>query len=136
MVWGLGAWIAQENLSSTGLSAAMLLLLLVLTRTIGVGAALRSVRDLGLGFSFIAVPIIVYYAHHHAAGAFMANYFALPRAVSAGFQNTWWPARDSAARTFYALPLFLIMLSVAALWRLPSMTLPPTTWPLLFTAEA
>jgi hypothetical protein len=123
MIWGLGAWIAQENLSSTGLSAGLLLLLLGLTRTVSVGAALRSARDLALGFCVVAVPVVLYYASHQAAGTFLENYLALPRAVSAGFQNTWWPPGDSAARTFYTLPFFLVVLIVAALWRLPAITL-------------
>ena len=122
-IWGVGAWIAQENLSSTGLSAGLLLLLLGLTRTVSVGAALHSARDLALGFCVVAVPVVLYYASHHEAGTFLENYLALPRAVSAGFQNTWWPSGDSAARTFYTLPFFLLGLMVVALWRLPAITL-------------
>ena len=123
VIWGLGAWIAQENLSSTGLSAGLMLLLLGLTRTVSVGTALRSARDLALGFCLVAVPVVWYYASHQAAGAFLENYLALPRAVGAGFQNTWWPPGDSAVRTFYSLPFFLLALMVAALWRLPAVTL-------------
>jgi len=69
------------------------------------------------------VPVVLYYASHHEAGTFLENYFTLPRAVSTGFQNTWWPPGDSAARTFYTLPFFLLALMVVALWRLPAITL-------------
>jgi hypothetical protein len=123
VIWGLGSWIAQENLSSTGLAAALVLLLLALTRTVSIGAALRSALDLALGFGLVAVPVLSYYASHQAAGAFVENYLALPRAVSAGFQNTWWPPGDSAVRTFYTLPFVLLALMVAALWRLPALAL-------------
>jgi hypothetical protein len=123
MAWGIGSWIAQENLSSTALSAGLLLLLLGLTRTISPGAVFRSARDLVLGFGLVAVPVVLYYAYHQAAGAFVENYFALPRAVAAGFQNTWWPPGDAPIRTFYTLPFVLVALAVLSLWRLPTMTL-------------
>src|SRR5262249_39263861 len=121
--WGIGAWVAPVNLSSTAPSAGLLLLLLGLTRTIGLATCVRTARDLVLGFCLVAAPVVLYYANQHAAGAFLENYFALPRSVSAGFQNTWWPPGDSAVRTFYSLPSVLIALAVVALWQLPALTL-------------
>jgi hypothetical protein len=69
--------------------------------------------------------VLLYYQRRHAAAIFLENYFAVPRAVASGFQNTWWPSNGSGARTFYAMPAVLIVLAVLALWRLPSLTLQP-----------
>jgi hypothetical protein len=123
VVWGLGSWAAQENLSSTALSAGLLLMVLMFTRNVRMMTALRIGRDMAIGFALVATPILLYYARHDAAGAFVANYFSVPRAVAAGFQNTWWPAGEPGTRTFYALLPFVLALAVATLWRLPSLTL-------------
>ncbi len=70
----------------------------------------------------MALPLI-YYAMHGALGEFLDNYFGVPRAVASGFTNTWWPAQESGARTFYAAPVLFLAMTIATLWRLPSLTL-------------
>jgi hypothetical protein len=121
IVWGLGSWMAQENLSSTAISAGLLLAVLYCTRNIRFATALRIARDLVIGFALVAAPVVIYYARHDAAGAFLANYFSVPRAIAAGFQNTWWAQGASGTRTFYGLAPFVLALTVATLWRLPSL---------------
>ena len=121
IVWGTASWVSQENLSSTAMAGGLLLSLLCFTRTVAVPRALRIGRDLLAGFAIAAAPILIYYARHGALAAFVDNYFAVPRAVAAGYSNTWWPRDDTAARTFYAAPLFFLALTVATLWRLPAL---------------
>ena len=122
-VWGFGSWISQENLSSTAISAGLLLTVLFFTRNVRLTDALRIARDLAIGFALVAVPVIAYYARHDAAGAFLANYFSVPRVVAAGYSNTWWPPGASGTRTFYLLAPFLLVLTVVTLWRPPTLKL-------------
>ena len=122
-VWGVASWMSQENLSSTAIAAGLLLSLLCLTRTISIGRAGRIARGLVIGFAIaVAVPL-TYYAVHGSLGAFLGNYFGVPRAVASGFTNTWWPAQESGVRTFYAAPVLFLAMTIATLWRLPSLTL-------------
>lgn len=122
-VWGVGSWMAQENLSSTAIAAGLLLSLLCLTQTIAIGRGVRIARDLLIGFAIAVALPLVYYAMHGALGEFLDNYFGVPRAVASGFTNTWWPAQESGARTFYAAPVLFLAMTIATLWRLPSLTL-------------
>ena len=71
MAWGSVCGSHRRIFLSTGLSAGLLLLLLGLTRTISPGAVFRSARDLVLGFGLVAIPVVLYYAYHQAAGAFV-----------------------------------------------------------------
>jgi hypothetical protein len=123
VVWGLGSWMSQENLSSTAISAGLLLTVLFFTRSVHLKTAIRIARDLAIGFALVAVPVVAYYARHDAGGAFLANYFSVPRVVAAGYSNTWWPAGASGTRTFYLLAPFLVALTVVTLWRLPTLKL-------------
>ena len=121
--WGTASWVSQENLSSTAIASGLLLSLLCFTRTIAVPRALRIARDLAAGFAIAAAPVLIYYLMHGALGEFVDNYVAVPRAVASGYSNTWWPATDATQRTFYGAPLFYLAVTVATLWRLPSLTL-------------
>ena len=121
IVWGLSAWIAQENLSMTLVAGGMLLTLLWLTRTIRPGPAIRILVYLAMGFACVAIPVLLYYAFHGAAREFLRNYFLNPRAVAMGFSNMWWPVQDAALPErysyYFTLP-FLIVLACCTLWRL------------------
>ena len=117
---------AQENLSMTLVASGLLLTLLWLTRTISLSRAVQSLAYLVVGFGFVAIPILSYYAFQGAAQEFVRNYFLNPRAVAMGFSNMWWPAQDAAQpeRTTYYFTLpFLLMLAVLTLWRLRPLTL-------------
>jgi hypothetical protein len=121
IVWGIGAWIAQENLSMTVVAGGLLLTLLWLTRAISLRRAIRSLCYLVIGFGFVAIPIVLYYAFHGTAGEFLRNYFLNPRAVAMGYSNTWWPAQDALLPerySYYFTPPFLIALAGCTLWRL------------------
>jgi len=121
IVWGAGAWMAQENLSMPLVASGLLLTLLWLTRTIRLGPAIRSLIYLAVGFASVAIPILLYYAFHGSAREFLRNYFLNPRAVAMGFSNMWWPAQDSALPErysyYFTLP-FLLALASCTLWRL------------------
>lgn len=123
VLWGAASWVSQENLSSTAIAAGLLLSLLCFTRTIPVPRAVRIGRDLLAGLAIAAAPPLIYYAMHGALGAFVENYFTVPRAVAAGYSNTWWPADGTSPRTFYLAPVLFLAMTIATLWRLPSLTL-------------
>jgi hypothetical protein len=121
MCWGVGAWMAQENLSSTGVAAVLVLSLLWLTHTMSLSTATRILAGLAAGFALVVVPILLYYAARGEAGTFVRNYFLNPRAVAMGFSNTWWPPQnaDMPERNSYYFTLpFLLLLAVATLWKL------------------
>src|SRR5204862_1940914 len=74
-----------------------------------------------VGFACVALPVLLYYGIHGAAGAFIHNYFLNPRAVAMGFSNTWWPTQNSTLpeRYSYYLTLpFLLALALGTLWQL------------------
>jgi hypothetical protein len=123
IVWGLCSWMSQENLTSTAIAAGLLLTVLLFTRTVEPGAALRIAGALAIGFALAAAAVLTYYARHDAVGPFLTNYFFVPRAVAAGYSNTWWPAGSSGTRTFYLLAPFMLALTIATVWRLPSLKL-------------
>ena len=90
-VLGVGAWIAQENLSTAVVAGGLVLAILWLTRTVRLARVARIILALAAGFSCVAAAILVWYARHHAAGEFVRNYFLMPRAVAMGYSNLWWP---------------------------------------------
>jgi hypothetical protein len=128
VVWGLGAWLAQDNLSTTATATMLLLTLLWLTRTMTLHRAFRLLGHLVLGFVCVTVPVLLYYAWHGAAGAFLQAYFFYARFVAAGHGIAWWPASESTRpeRLSYYLTLpFLIGCAICALWRLPALRVAP-----------
>ncbi|HMF94769.1 MAG TPA: hypothetical protein VKE96_10765 [Vicinamibacterales bacterium] len=121
-VWGAGAWLAQENLSTTVVSAGLLFLTLWLTSTIELRNVVAAVRNLVLGFGCAIAPVLVWYAWRGELGTFLHNYFVVPRAVAAGYSNMWWPIGDAARPdrfSYYFTAPFALALGVCALWRLP-----------------
>lgn len=120
-VWGVGAFVAQENLTTTFASAGLLLAALWLTRTVTLRRAMTVLCDLLIGLACVAIPVVLYYAWHGAASAFLRTYFFFARAVVVGYSNMWWPAQDSAlpekASYYFTLP-FLIGCGICALWRM------------------
>jgi hypothetical protein len=124
--WGLGAWLAQENLSTTLAASAMMVTLLILTGTTTVSRAGRTLTYLAIGFGCIAVPVLAYYFTRGAAGEFVGNYVMVPRAVVSGYSNMWWPPQDSGLPDRFAYYLtfpFLVSLAVCTLWDLPDLRL-------------
>ena len=118
-LWALGAWLAQENLTTTAAATGLVLVLLCLTRTVSPDRVLRVAGYLVVGFACGVAPILAYYAWHGVAGEFVHNYFFFARAVMGGWSNTWWPPGEmSPARTAYywTLPL-LLAIGLGTLWR-------------------
>jgi len=118
-LWGVGAWLAQENLTTTAVAAGLLLVLCCLTTTVSVDRALRVTGYLIVGFVSAVAPILGYYAWRGVAGEFVHNYFFVARAVMDGWSNTWWSPQDTSPirmAYYWTLP-FLLVLGVAALWR-------------------
>jgi hypothetical protein len=119
-IWGAGAFLAQESLTTTFTGAVLLLMLLWLQHAVTASRAFSLLRDLLIGFAFVAIPVLLFYVAHGAVGAFVRTYFYFARAVAVGYSNMWWPAQDSAlpelASYHFTLP-FLIACAVCALWR-------------------
>jgi hypothetical protein len=127
-VWAVGAFLAQESLTTTGTAIVLLLALLWLTRTIALSRAVWLLRDLAIGFVCVLAPVLAYYAWYGAAGEFVRTYFFFARAVVAGFSNSWWPLQDAARPdriTYYLTLPFLLGCGVCALWRVPDFEVAP-----------
>lgn len=125
VVWGIFAWVSQENLTSTLTSGGLVLLVLGFTRTTpwltlaGVAAGMIA----GFGASWL--PILGYFAAHGEAGAFLANYFRVAAAVAMGFSNTWWSESTTSPAyvAFRFTPLVIGGVGVMTLWHLPTLRL-------------
>lgn len=118
VVWGVLAWGAQESLASVVTGGGMLLVLLVGTCSATWRQAASTLAALAAGFAGVWVPVLGWYASQGLALAFVDNYFLVPRAVAAGFQNTWWAdgANDPLARAFHYTPAIIVVLGVLTLW--------------------
>ena len=132
-LWGAGAWVAQENLSTTVVAAGLLLAALWLTRTIDAAGAGHAVRNLAVGFTCATVPVLVWYATIGQLGTLLNNYFAVPHAVAVGYSNMWWPAGDAARwdrLSYYFTAPFALALGLCALWRVRELRpATPLDWP-------
>ena len=120
VVWGLGAWMAQENLTSTVSAVGLLFLILWITGTVTLKPLIRATCYLVVGFGCVVLPVLLYYALHGATGAFVRAYLLFARATVAGYANEWWPPQDVIPDRFayyYTLP-FVLALGVCGLWRL------------------
>ena len=131
-VLGIGAWIAQENLSTTIVAASLTLTILWLTGTARLAHIARIVLAVAIGSAGVVVVILLWYVRHDAVGEFAHNYFLMPRAVAMGYSNMWWPVheagRSDRSSYYFTLP-FLILSALAALWRLPALRLEaPLDW--------
>lgn len=118
VVWGLGAWLAQENFTTTIVAAGLTLLLLWITASVSLRTVCRAALYLIVGFACVLTPVLTYYAFHGAAAAFVHAYLAFAGATVAGFANMWWPPQDVVPDRFayyYTLP-FVLALGVCALW--------------------
>jgi hypothetical protein len=126
VVWGVGAWLAQDSLTTTATAVVLLLALLWLTQTISLARAVRILRDLVIGFAGVVCAVLLYYTLHGAAGALLDVYFLFPRAITVGLGNTWWPVQESGRpdRISYYLTLpFLIACVICTLCHLPTLRL-------------
>ena len=109
--FGFFAWLSPENLSSTTISTALLLAILWSLESVSVRMVLTTVVNLAVGFTAFAGPLLLYYAFHGEAAAFLRNYFLVASAVSMGYSNMWWFEVNSPARyAYYFTPLFVIVI--------------------------
>ena len=115
---GLLAWFAQENLAAAATGTVLLVVLLV-----GAGAttwtkARRVAVPVALGCLAVWVPILAWYGWRGQAMQFVDNYFIVPRAVAAGYQNTWFAEGpgDPYANAFRYTAVIAIAIGVLCLW--------------------
>jgi len=124
--WSLGAWMAQENLTTTAASTALFLTLLCLTQTVSLSRIAWLLGYLAAGFAGMTIPILAYYARHGVTASFIHSYFFFARAIAVGYSNMWWPANESATPArysyYFTFPL-LIAAAICTVWRLPALRL-------------
>lgn len=118
VVWGVLAWFAQENLASVITGGSLLALLLVGASATTSRRLIQVTETIAGGFAVVWVPLLSWYAMHGQLQAFVSNYAILPRAVAAGFQNTWFNEGSSnpLARAFHYTPAVAIVIGVLTLW--------------------
>ena len=116
--WGLLAWSAQESLASVVSAGGLLVLLLLGTGSTGRARVVITLMALASGFAAVWLPLLAWYAGQGALFAFIDNYLLVPRAVAAGFSNTWWAdgPDSSLAKAFHYLPLIILALGALTLW--------------------
>jgi hypothetical protein len=118
IAWGIGAFLAQESLTTTFIAVVLLLAVLQLTGTITVARTVSTGGGFIAGFTVTVVPVLLFYALHDAAGAFVRTYFFFARAVSLGYSNMWWREVASSDRfSYYLSAPFFLGCAVCALWR-------------------
>jgi hypothetical protein len=131
-LWGLTAYLAQENLAggaAGALTAAALLLFSGSAPWRAVRAALAAVLA---GFLLIWAPVLGFYAARGQLAGFLRQYFLFPRAVAAGANDTPWGGFGHApspyTHLFYALPFLLAALALLTVVRLRPLRT-ATGWP-------
>jgi hypothetical protein len=119
VLWGICAWISQENLTGTAAAVCLFVTLLWLTDTVSMRCVARIFSHLTIGFLCSVVPIVAFYAWHGAAGEFVHNYFVIARAVMAGWSNAWWPSEGGGPglSSYYLTLPFLLVLALFGLWQ-------------------
>jgi hypothetical protein len=136
--WGLSAWVAQENLTSTlaGLMLSMSVLWL------GGAISFHRLRQVALsmfvGFVAVWTPVVLYYLFHGELAAFVGNYFRVAAAITRGFQNTWWTEGPGLYPAYRYTPFMVAVIAILTVWdlrRLERRTITPAHARLLsFTA--
>ena len=116
-IWGAFCWFSQENLSGGLVATGLLAVLLWATRSTSIRQLILAATTIGAGFLLFWLPVLGYYASHHATLEFLHCYFLVPGCVVRGFSNTpWWEPRNFETLAFYFTPLVLIVLSVLCLY--------------------
>jgi hypothetical protein len=117
LFWGLSCYFAQENLGAGTIGVVVLGAVLVLSRTVEIGALIQAWVGIALGAAVVAIAVVMAYVFQGEAGEFISNYFLVPSAVTAGYSNS--PFREGIASDwgpmFYFLPFVLALLGVASL---------------------
>ena len=118
VTWGLLAWSAQESLASVISAGGLLVLLLLGTGSTRRERVVSTLIALAAGFAAVWLPLLAWYASQGAMLTFINNYLLVPRAVAAGFSNTWWAdgPDSSLARAFDYLPVIILVLGALILW--------------------
>ena len=121
VVTGGFAWMSQENLSATAAAATMVTLLMIFTRTTPLTRAVQAGATVIGGMLLFWLPVLGYYALQGRVGEYLRNFTLVPRAVAAGFSNTWWAdATDTKAyAAFCWTTAVIIAIALLALWQWP-----------------
>lgn len=125
VVWGMFAWISQENLTATAAATGLSLLVILLTGTVTARQAIAVGISLAAGFALFWMPLLLIYASAGHLGEFVGNYFRVARAIVVGFQNTWWNEDASTpVYTAYRLTPWVIGgVGILTLWDVTTMRL-------------
>ena len=118
VAWGFFAWVAQENLTSTG--GALLLTVAVCAAASATtwARAADLLRSMAIGFAMWWLPVFAFYAWHGELTAFIGNYFRVALAITKGFQNTWWNDGESSYAAYLYTPAVVVGIGWLTLWDL------------------
>jgi hypothetical protein len=119
IVWGFLCYMSQENFAGGCIVSAVLVALLLLSRSTDVRHVGKTLLYLGAGFVAIWLPVLVYYSLHGELTRFIAMYFFLPSQVAKGYSNTGYLGGWNSAwgPMYYLLPFLLALIGLASLLR-------------------
>jgi hypothetical protein len=117
LVWGLMAYMGQENLLAGVVGALALSAVFLLTGTVAGKAVATVLAAVAAGFAVVWLPILGFYAAHGYLGQYLHRYFQYPIAVAGGWSNTAWQGfshlPSPLTTMFYALPFLLAVLALS-----------------------
>lgn len=116
VLFAFSTYMGQENLPAGVLGCAVLVVLLLATRSASGRAVAHGVVGVVVGFFAVWLPILVYYLVHSELRRFLQLYFFVPRAVANGYSNIpflegW---HSAWGRFYYLFPFVLALLALAS----------------------
>jgi hypothetical protein len=119
VLWGLSAYVAQENLIAGGLGLFALSALLLLSNSARARAVVVALASVAIGFVVVWLPVLGYYTAHGVLGRFVWLYAFIPRAVASGYSNSSFleGLHSPWGRMYYAFPFVLALVSLLSVLR-------------------
>jgi hypothetical protein len=114
---GLFCYLSQENLSTTISGGGLLVALLWLTGTERAATLAWGLARMACGFAVVWTPVLMFYAVHGQAGAFLRSYLLFGAGVAHGVLNSWWlsGADDPQYRSYLYTGVLLVVAGVFTL---------------------
>jgi hypothetical protein len=119
-LFGLTAYISQENLVGGITAVGVLAALLVVSRTLPRRLVGTTLLEIAIGFVAVASIVFAYYAVNGELGRFLQLYYLIPPAVAAGYSDTVYYGGFTGdwGRLYHLLPFLLGALCLLSLVRL------------------
>lgn len=120
LLWGVLAYLAQENLPAGGTTLAFLFVLLLCTGTLGFDRLIALGAGIASGFALAWTPVLAYYGALGRLGELWYAYTLIPGRFFRGYGNIPYAGRfgeDPYVVAYYATPVLTALLALAALLR-------------------